>query len=481
MNSYQIIKKLGTGAAGKVYLAKDKSSNQQYALKEIDVDSKDILNQTLKEIETMKKLQHPYIVRYYKSFQENNKLYILMEYIDGGDLSTFIADRKNRYMTEDAILKIFIQITVALRYIHERRIVHRDLKPQNIFLTRVGVVKIGDFGVSKALENTSQLLESKVGTPYYLSPEIWNNDPYNSQTDIWSLGCILYELCMLKKPFKASNINQLIVQIFGAGYEKIPDRYSDDLRNLVASMLEQDPKCRPTAANILTIPFITQRMEAMVLENENQLQNVNIIKPPIRGKSARAFRPKKKKIIRKKKNLPTLIDSEMELPLPDILPKWAQKNSRQAKTQPVSNPNKSNSTEEESMYENDWDYGEVEAETEAEPESEFDADNDMESETEWDELKKSTKILQLSLSLSCHSDDLNIPDSPEEAQKEADEIEERLRKQLGDDLFEELKLHINNEYSKGSRNYVCHMEEEYPKEVSEIRRLLLLEQFAEDI
>lgn len=389
MNKYQIIRSLGSGAAGTVHLARDKVTNQQLAIKEINIESKDSLNHTLNEIENMKKLQHPNIVRYHNSYQEGNKLYIVMEYIDGGDLASYIADRNTRFLTEDVILRIFIQIVLGLRYIHEHKIVHRDLKPQNIFITRVGVVKIGDFGVSRSLDRSSELMKTLVGTPYYLSPEIWNHEPYNSKTDIWSLGCILYELCALKKPYKASNINQLIVAIFNGSYEPLTKRYTENLRELVSDMLQQDPSKRPSAQMILQRPFITSRMQGMVLENEEKLHTVNIIGPESNspknngkvinskvkssangkgsvlaskagakngrilrnvkagkqgsnginiinnnnGKKRKKSSPKK---VVKKKNASSaiqLIDKTTVLPLPDSrLPRWALRQSRHAKT-----------------------------------------------------------------------------------------------------------------------------------------------------
>lgn len=389
MNKYQIIRSLGSGAAGTVHLARDKVTNQQLAIKEINIESKDSLNHTLSEIENMKKLQHPNIVRYHNSYQEGNKLYIVMEYIDGGDLASYIADRNTRFLTEDVILRIFIQIVLGLRYIHEHKIVHRDLKPQNIFITRVGVVKIGDFGVSRSLDRSSELMKTLVGTPYYLSPEIWNHEPYNSKTDIWSLGCILYELCALKKPYKASNINQLIVAIFNGSYEPLTKRYTENLRELVSDMLQQDPSKRPSAQMILQRPFITSRMQGMVLENEEKLHTVNIIGPESNspknngkvinskvkssangkgsvlaskagakngrilrnvkagkqgsnginvinnnnGKKRKKSSPKK---VVKKKNASSaiqLIDKTTVLPLPDSrLPRWALRQSRHAKT-----------------------------------------------------------------------------------------------------------------------------------------------------
>ena len=369
MINYKIIRELGSGAAGKVYLCKDQSSSEFFAIKEINIENRDILNRTMIEVENMKKLDHPYIVKYHTSFQADHKLYIVMEYIDGGDLMTYISERKNHYLAEDQILKIFIQIVIALKYIHSHKILHRDLKPQNIFITRVGVVKIGDFGVSKCVNNTDSLCETKVGTPYYLSPEIWNNEPYGNKTDIWSLGCILYELCALRKPFLAANLNQLLVAVFSGKVDPISQRYSQDLRDLVMSMLNQNPDLRPSADQILAMGFIKARLKNLITENENQLKTVNIIK-------------NKKKVHRKKRLLKrkkiVMITSTTELPLPEKdLPKWAKRAS--------------------SMDFNEPNY-------QFEENEEIEEDPDEEKDNEWDVLRKSLKVLH---SLTQNIDDKN--------------------------------------------------------------------------
>lgn len=374
MYNYQIIKELGTGSAGRVFLAKDKTATQHYAIKEISTESSDLLKSTLLEIENMKKLTHPFIVRYHSSFStkthssnDSSKLYIVMEYVDNGDLATFISNRKkrNKYLSEDEVLRIFVQIVIALQYIHSQNVVHRDLKPQNIFLTKLGLVKIGDFGVSKQLNKTSSLCQTKVGTPYYLSPEIWNNEPYGNKSDIWSLGCILHELCTLNKAFQATNINQLIVAVFTPGSVKpIGNRYSLELQNLVTMMLSQDPKMRPAADDILNIPFIQDRIRQLADDNEKKLrtnrriptspsypsvssspsimktiscenpfQQISqlprlrpIFSSPSSSNEQMAPAPKKKKKVVKKKKKTTipLITSTTELPLPHkTLPAWA--------------------------------------------------------------------------------------------------------------------------------------------------------------
>jgi NIMA (never in mitosis gene a)-related kinase len=262
MQNYYILKTLGSGAAGDVFLARHRPTNEKVALKMIipTVERPQISEQTLKEVNLMKSLSHPNVVGYRDSFKDSGKLYIAMEYVDGGDLSAMISERRGRLLSEDDILKIFIQLMVALKYVHFRKVIHRDLKPQNIFLARVGVIKLGDFGISRALESSIDLARTRCGTPYYLSPEIWGGQAYNSQTDIWSAGCVLYELCTLQKPFQGQNVNQLLVAILQSKYQPLTSRYTDDLRSLVARMLSQEPTDRPTAADILQLPFVTARL-----------------------------------------------------------------------------------------------------------------------------------------------------------------------------------------------------------------------------
>jgi NIMA (never in mitosis gene a)-related kinase len=193
MQKYEYVKELGSGSYGKVILVRNKRDGEQLALKSIELSKlpSESRDKALQEVQLLRSLDHPNIVRLKDSFQEKGILHILMEYVDGGDLAQMIKQRNSKPFSEEEIMNIFIQIILALQYIHEKKIVHRDIKPQNIFLTRVGVAKIGDFGVARTLESTQDLCQTIIGTPYYLSPEVWSNEPYNSQTDIWSLGCIL--------------------------------------------------------------------------------------------------------------------------------------------------------------------------------------------------------------------------------------------------------------------------------------------------
>jgi NIMA (never in mitosis gene a)-related kinase len=148
--------------------------------------------------------------------------------------------------------------------VHSRKILHRDLKSQNVFLTRVNTVKLGDFGISKVLESTMAQANTVQGTPYYMSPEVCQNRPYTYQSDIWALGCILYELCTLKYPFFSDNLLSLAVKIVQEKPEPIPSRYSPELSQLINLLLSKDESIRPRVIDIIHKPFVKHHMELFV-------------------------------------------------------------------------------------------------------------------------------------------------------------------------------------------------------------------------
>ncbi|EGR31224.1 protein kinase domain protein [Ichthyophthirius multifiliis] len=158
-----------------------------------------------------------------------------MEYCEEGDLSFHIKQqaKENIFFSEKIILNWFVQITLALDYIHEKNILHRDLKSSNVFLTRTGCVKIGDFGISRILFDPQEKVKTMIGTPQYLSPEVFLNSPYAYYSDIWSLGCLLYEMCSLKKPFDSSNVMTLANKIINDPVPKIPKIFSNNLNFVV--------------------------------------------------------------------------------------------------------------------------------------------------------------------------------------------------------------------------------------------------------
>ena len=193
-----------------------------------------------------------------------------MDYANGGDLSNKIKNqrKKGKYFSENQILDYFTQICLAIKHIHDRKILHRDIKSQNIFLMKNNRVKLGDFGIAKCLNGTFEKAKTLIGTPYYLSPEIINDKPYDYKSDIWSLGILLYEMCALKMPFEGNNMPQLYMKISTGNYSPLSKVFSQDLRNLVNSMLNVNSFKRPSIGEILRSKIINPRIKNFLNENE---------------------------------------------------------------------------------------------------------------------------------------------------------------------------------------------------------------------
>ncbi|KAF1443639.1 Serine/threonine-protein kinase Nek5, partial [Pygoscelis papua] len=273
MDKYEIIKKIGEGSFGKIFLAKGKVDNEQCVIKEINVTQMPVKEKeaSQKEVILLAKMKHANIVTFYASLQEKNKLYIVMEYCDGGDLMKRINMQHGVLFNEDQILSWFVQISLGLKHIHDMKILHRDVKAQNIFLSNNGkVAKLGDFGIARQLNSTMEFAHTCVGTPYYLSPEMCENRPYNNKTDIWSLGCVLYELCALKHPviltvlfllfslikFEGNSLHQLVLKICRGHFHPVSPNYSYDLRILISQLFKISPRDRPSINSILRKPFL---------------------------------------------------------------------------------------------------------------------------------------------------------------------------------------------------------------------------------
>lgn len=223
------------------------------------------------EVDLLRRLDHPNIVGYVDSFViDGGTLVIVMQYCEGGDLAKYIEDVtiKNCPFSETQIMNWFVQILQALMYIHSLRILHRDLKSSNIFLTKnARVCKVGDFGIARILESSLDTAQTVVGTPYYLSPEVCENMPYTFKSDVWSLGCILYELCVLKHAFSASNLLGIVYKIVSDTYDPIPDRYSEDLRNLIRSLLTKKAEDRANVEELLNSAYVVKFISNFVATN----------------------------------------------------------------------------------------------------------------------------------------------------------------------------------------------------------------------
>eukprot|EP01133_Synstelium_polycarpum_P010770 gene10770-12546_t len=219
------------------------------------------------EVNILQKLKHSNIVRYYDRIidKSSTKIFILMEYCTGGDLSQLITKCKNDriYIDEEVIWRTLFQILSALSEIHNRKdgiILHRDIKPGNLFLDESRNVKLGDFGLAKILTNSVHA-HTFVGTPHYMSPEQIHGLPYNNKSDVWSVGCVIYEMATHRPPFyEATTHHQLYAKIHDGRYDSIPSHYSSDLSTVIAMMMNLDH-----------MEEDLKNKEKMLIERERQL------------------------------------------------------------------------------------------------------------------------------------------------------------------------------------------------------------------
>mmetsp|Transcript_88274 Transcript_88274/g.248554 ORF Transcript_88274/g.248554 Transcript_88274/m.248554 type:complete len:845 (+) Transcript_88274:97-2631(+) len=259
---------LGRGASGVAFIVRPKLQPElQFVAKELCLVRSDEKRRrdAFVEGQLLRDLSHKNIVRCFDVFQDDEMMYIVMEYANGGDLSGRIQARKaeNRRFSENTVMFVFVQICTALQYIHSRKIVHRDLKPPNVFVVGEGelqtcTVKLGDFGIAKMIECTMGQAHSTVGTPSYLSPEICKNNPYGMKSDIWSLGIILYELACLKVPFSAGNLPAMALMICTSEPKPLPEEFGAALTELVKALLQKDPAKRPQVAMVLQNPYVSR-------------------------------------------------------------------------------------------------------------------------------------------------------------------------------------------------------------------------------
>lgn len=215
-------------------------------------------------MQVLSSLQHPHITQFLQSFECNSELVIAMEYCSGGDLRQLIAQRRGILFPQDRILDWFVQLCLAVKYIHDKRILHRDIKAQNIFLTEGGKIKLGDFGISKVLDHTKDLANTCIGTPYYLSPEMCQSKPYNSKSDVWALGCVLYEMAALKHPFEATCMKGLVMQILKGSFRPVPAKFTWDFKALIRQILQGDPQNRPSVTTILAKKILLERVPKFI-------------------------------------------------------------------------------------------------------------------------------------------------------------------------------------------------------------------------
>ena len=320
LENFILGKILGKGTYGSVRIVERKEDHKIYAMKSVVLNiltAKEKQN-SFNEVRLLASLKHKNIIDYKESFfdEAEKTLNIVMEYADDGDLRTKISETLKYHLSfeESTIWSVLIQTLEGLKYLHKNNIIHRDLKSANIFLTKNGLVKIGDLNVStiakKGVANT------QTGTPYYASPEIWNDKPYNSKCDIWSLGCIIYEITCLHVPFRGTSLHQLYTRIMKGNYPQIPSRYSNDLKNIIKIILNIDAQKRPSAEELLKNEIIQRKMKEIGLNknNENKLSEkamlIKTIKIPKNISQINNQLPEKRYELKQKKNKEDMFNND---------------------------------------------------------------------------------------------------------------------------------------------------------------------------
>ena len=248
---YERIELLGKGGQGIVYKVQNRENNEYYALKTIFND-----NEIIDKVEKLIAIKNDNIVDYFGYFIQDDLINIIMEYCENSDLNKFITDHKNKgtKINQKIILIISLDICKGIMEIHKNNLIHRDLKPENIFINRNYQIKIGDFGILKQLSDHTKVAYSQIGTDLYYAPERFENEYYDNKIDIWSLGCIIYELCALKKCFNSRMdiINKIKSKI--KFYGKIDSNYyNKDLQNIIYKLLEPNPKKRPNIEEVYNL------------------------------------------------------------------------------------------------------------------------------------------------------------------------------------------------------------------------------------
>ena len=274
MKDFEVLKLLGKGAYGKALLCRDRRVREEeddlVVVKQVTALNQHQADEARREALILRRLDHPNVVAFFESFvctslEDGAALHIVMEFCDGGDLDQVIKRQRStgRVFDEAYVMRIFVQLLLALKYVHAQKILHRDIKPQNVFLTSTGLAKWGDFGVAKCLQHTTSMARTQTGTPYYLSPEIFNDEAYSSASDMWSLGVVLYELATLKLPFHATSLGKLARLVLGRD-PPAPKRCSPGLSDLLAKMLCKRATHRPKARRLLRDSFVRHHAQLLL-------------------------------------------------------------------------------------------------------------------------------------------------------------------------------------------------------------------------
>lgn len=289
---FKQITTLGEGAYSVVYKVVRHADNEVYALKKVKLPSlsdKEKQN-ALNEVRLLASVKHKNVVAYKEAFWDDKTrcLCIVQECADAGDLLQQInkCKQERAYFREADVWRYLDGMCRGLKALHDMRVLHRDMKCANVFLSanREGTIaKLGDFNVSKVAKRG--LCMTQTGTPYYASPEVWRDMPYDAKSDMWSLGCVLYEMVALRPPFRAEDMEGLYRKVVRGQYPRIPAHYSQDLADVIAALLQVHPRNRPAVDQLLQMPQMVRHANSTDREDPKQssdlLQTIKLPKNAI--------------------------------------------------------------------------------------------------------------------------------------------------------------------------------------------------------